>query len=94
MNQTDKIRESEEQLDHWKTEIKKFRIIAEVADKDAQVKHYQIIDEITNKIEAFSDKLDELKKDSAEQLEVLVDDLDKLKDEVHEMIKSARKKIN
>jgi hypothetical protein len=84
----------DEQVDHWKTEIKKFRVIAEVADKDAQVKHYQIIEEITDKINAFTDKLDDLKKDSAKQLEGLVDDLDGLKDEVNEAIESARKKIN
>lgn len=95
MNQTNKIRPTlEEQVDHWKTEIRKFRVIAEVADKDAQVMHYQIIEEITDKISTFTDKLDELKEDSARQLEALVDDLEALKDEVNEAIESARKKIN
>lgn len=95
MNQTNKIRPTlEEQVDHWKIEIRKFRVIAEVADKDAQVEHYQIIEEITDKISTFTDKLDELKEDSARQLEALVDDLEALKDEVNEAIESARKKIN
>jgi hypothetical protein len=38
--------------------------------------------------------LGELKKDSAKQLEALVDDLDRMKDEVDEAIESARKIIN
>lgn len=95
MNQTTNVMHTlEDQVDQWKTEVRKFRVIAEVADKDAQVTHYQIIDEITDKINTFTDKLGELKKDSAKQLEALVDDLDRMKDEVDEAIESARKIIN
>jgi hypothetical protein len=84
----------EDQVDRWKTEIKKFRVIAEVADKDAQIKHYQIIDGITDKITIFTDKLGELKEASTKHRETVVEDLNGLRDEIDEAIEAARKSIN
>ena len=95
MSKTNQVRQTlEDQLDRWKTEIRNFRVIAEVADKDAQVMHYQTIEEITDKINAFTNKLDELKEASVNQAEAAEDELKQINDEINEAIESARKVIN
>lgn len=84
----------ENQLDKWKSEIQKFRIIAEVADKDAQIEHYKIIENISDSEHVVVNKLDQLKESSNEQWEQLKIEIDKAQKQVNDAIEAARTKIN
>ena len=44
-------------IEEWKKEIMKFKVIAEVADPDPQIIHYQIIEDIVAQEEVVSEKL-------------------------------------
>ena len=95
MNNKDEYLEFlEKQVDQWQSEIMKFRLIAEVADKDDQIEHYQIIDDITDQIHAFRNNLDGLKAESAGHWSGFQEKLQILKGKVNRAIDEARKKIN
>ena len=95
MNNKDEYLEIlEKQVDQWQSEIMKFRLIAEVADKDDQIEHYQIIDDITDQINAFRNNLDGLKAESAGHWSGFQEKLQILKGKVNRAIDEARKKIN
>lgn len=95
MEQKDKYIESiEKQIDDWHKELLKFRVIAEVADKDAQVEHYKIIDKITDLQNEVVDKLKVLKDDALENWEAFSDEIQNARAQVNDAIEAARKKIN
>jgi len=95
MEKTDHyIKSLESQLEKWRSEIQKFRVIAEVADKDAQIKHYQIIDEITDSIEAFSRKMEILGDESSIDKDKQKDELEITRERIDQAIGDARTKIN
>jgi len=95
MEKTDHyIKSLESQLEKWRSEIQKFRVIAEVADKDAQIKHYQIIDEITDSIEAFSRKMEILGDESSIDKDKQKDELEITRELIDQAIGDARTKIN
>jgi len=84
----------ENQVEQWRSEILKFRVIAEVADKDAQVKHYQIINDISEKIHSYEEEVDTWKNSSEEQWGIILRQLSEARDQVSSAIEEARKKIN
>ena len=84
----------EQQLERWNSEIQKFRVIAEVADKDAQTGHYQIIDALTDRIGQFADRLEQVKRDPVSLQNRMEDEFEKMKEAIEEAIASARTKIN
>ena len=95
MEKIDKYIESiEKQIDDWHKEILKFRVIAEVADKDAQVEHYKIIDEITDLQSEVVAKLKVIKGKSLENWEALADEIQNARKQVNDAIEAARIKIN
>lgn len=88
------INEIEEQIASWNSELQKFRVIAEVADKDRQIEHYQVIEDITNKQSIVAEKLDEIKESTKVNWEHLASDIEAIRMEVEKAIEAARKTIN
>ena len=88
------IKEVEQQIDNRHGEIAKFRIIAEVAAPDDQIKFYQIIEEIVNKENAVKEKLDDFKKSDGDDLDDLKKEIATLQQRVERAIKEARVKVN
>ncbi len=84
----------ERQQKQWRTEVQKFRVIAEVADKDAQTGHYQIIDGITDDMDRFSQKLGELVDAPSAGKDKLKEELQRIKKRIDQAIEAARTKIN
>lgn len=84
----------ERQQEQWRNEIQKFRVIAEVADKDAQIGHYRIIDEITDDMDRFSQKMEEVVEVSSAGKEKLKEELQRIKERIDQAIEAARMKIN
>ena len=88
------IEEVEKRIDNRNGEIAKFRVIAEVADPDDQIKFYQIIEEIVNKENAVKEKLDDFAKSEKDNLEVLKNEITALQRRVEWAIEEARVKVN
>lgn len=84
----------EHQQEQWRNEIQKFRVIAEVADKDAQIGNYRIIDEITDDMDRFSQKPEEVVEASSAGKEKLKEELQRIKERIDQAIEAARMKIN
>ena len=51
----------EDKIENWEKEIYRFRVIAEEADPDPQVEHYQVIEDIVAKEKAVKERLAKLK---------------------------------
>ena len=88
------VNEMETKIDSWHKEIQKFKIIAEVAEPDAQIKHYQVIEDITKKVIAVEEKLDEFKASDAVNRESLKNEIVTLQQGVDDTIERARVKVN
>lgn len=86
---------AEERLHQWKTEVQKFRVIAEVADKDAQIAHYHVIEQLSDLEKNGMELLDNLKQANDEaQLEQLRRDFDAVGERLEKAIEDARAVIN
>ena len=88
------VKEMEIKIDTWHKEIQKFRIIAEVADPDPQVKQYQAIEGLTEKVAAVIDKLEAYKASEAVDREALKNEIVNLQQDVDDSIEDARVIIN
>jgi hypothetical protein len=90
------VKKIEQQLQDWQDDIFKFRVIAEAEERelDHQIKEYQIIEDIHEKIKAVAEKLDTLKEAGTEQWAEIRNEIDDLSQQVVEAISSARTKVN
>lgn len=94
MNDTTLIQDMAVKREEWQKEIMKFRIIAEVAEPDAQIQHYQIIEDIVTKEQAVVEKMKEYQESEAVDRSALHRELVRLKQRVDEAIEAARVAIN
>jgi len=88
------IKEVERQIDNRTAEIAKFRVIAEVAEPDDQIRFYQIIEEIVKKENDVKEKLDDFEKSGGENLADLKNEINTLQQRVEKAIDDARVKVN
>ncbi|MGB3212041.1 MAG: hypothetical protein WBB19_15160 [Desulforhopalus sp.] len=88
------VSEIEAKIKNWNEEILKFRIIAEVADPDDQIKHYQVIEDIVAKENAVIEKLAVFDESGAVDRGNLKDKIEDLRQIVDDTIEAARVKIN
>lgn len=88
------VSEIEEMIDTWHKEIQKFKIIAEVAKPDAQIVHYQVIEDITKQVTGVNEKLDEFKSSEAVNRESLKNEIVGLQQGVDDAIDAARLTVN
>lgn len=88
------VKEMEAKIDTWHKEIQKFRIIAEVAAPDPQVKHYQVIDGLTEKVAVVIDKLEAYQASGAVDREAFKNEIAGLQQDVENSIEDARVMIN
>jgi hypothetical protein len=84
----------EKQLESWNSELLKFRVIAEVADPDAQVEHYQLIEDIVEKEHSVREKLAELQQAPDNRCDEYISEIMDLWREVDDVIEDARIQIN
>ncbi len=94
MNVNTFVNETAAKIEEWKKELMKFRIIAEVAEPDAQIVHYQIIEDIVAKEQAVTEKLAAYQANDAVDRSGLKSELEVLRQRVEEAIEAARVKIN
>ncbi len=94
MNENTFGEETAAKIEKWKKEIMKFRIIAEVAEPDAQIRHYQIIEDIVAKEQVVGEKLAAYQASDAVDRSALKSELIMLCQRVEEAIEAARVKIN
>lgn len=94
MNENTFVNETAAKIEEWKKELMKFRIIAEVAEPDAQIVHYQIIEDIVAKEQAVTEKLAAYQANDAVDRSGLKSELEVLRQRVEEAIEAARVKIN
>lgn len=90
----DFVREMEKKIEEWKEEILKFRIIAELAEPDDQIEHYQVIEDIVTKENSVKEKLTAFDESGAVDRSNLKNEIEDLQQIVDEAIKAARVKIN
>jgi rubrerythrin len=88
------IEQVEKQIASWNSEMQKFRVIAEVADKDDQIRHYQVFEDIAQMEKQVVKKLDEIKENTTAEWEHLVIEIGDLSRKVDNAIDAARKTIN
>jgi hypothetical protein len=90
----DFLNEMTRKIEKRHEEIVKFRVIAEVADPDDQIRFYQIIEDIVEKEEALKEKLDAFDKSGAVDRTDMADEIEKLQKRVEDAIEAARVRIN
>ncbi len=88
------IKQVAQQIDNRSGEIAKFRIIAEVATPDDQIKFYQIIEELVKKENAVKEKLDDFEKTHGDNSDDLKKEIATLQQRVERAIEEARVKVN
>ena len=88
------IKKVEQQIDNRNEEIAKFRIIAEVATPDNQIKFYQVIEEIVAKENLVKEKLEDFEKSKGDDLDGLKNEITILQQRVEKAIEEARVKVN
>lgn len=94
IDETNFASEIEKKIEKWKEEIQKFRIIAEVADPDDQIKHYQVIEDLVAKEKAVKEKLSAFDESGAVDRSNLKNEIEDLQQIVDNGIEAARVKIN
>lgn len=92
--ETDFVSEMEKNLDDYNAEILKFRIIAEVAEPDAQIVHYQIIEDLTEKENAIKENLAVFNESGAVDRSDLKSEIENLQMQLEDAIEAARITIN
>lgn len=90
----DFVGEVERKIEKRHEEIVKFRVIAEVADPDDQIKFYQIIEDIVEKENAVQEKLAAFDKNGTVDRTDMADEIEKLQKRVEDAIEAARVRIN
>ncbi|GAB6192883.1 hypothetical protein [Desulfocastanea catecholica] len=90
----DFVSEVERKIEKRHEDIVKFRIIAEVADPDDQIKFYQIIEDIVEKENAVQEKLAAFDKSKAVDRTDMADEIERLQKLVEDAIEVARVRIN
>ncbi len=88
------VSEIEKKIDTWHKEIKKFKIIAEVAKPDEQIEHYQVIEDIAKQVTGVNEKLDEFKASSVVDRESFKNEIVVLQQGVDDTIDAARVTVN
>lgn len=88
------IREVEKKIDEWNADILKFRVIAEVAEPDDQIEHYQVIEDIVAKEKTVIEKLAAFEENGAIDRSGLKNGIEILAQSVDDAIEAARVKIN
>ena len=88
------INDMEVKLDYWKHEIMKFRIIAEVAEPDAQIEHYKIIENLVKSEEAIIEMIAEYKESQAVDRTSLKNEITVRRETLDDALEAARFKIN
>ncbi|BDD86193.1 hypothetical protein [Desulfofustis limnaeus] len=87
-------RQVENNLKQWQKDLLSFRILAEEAEPDEQIKHYQVIEEIVAKEDAVKEKLAQMDQSGAVAEESLQEELEALQNDVQKAIDAARVVIN
>jgi len=93
-DETDFVSEMEKNLDDYNAEILKFRIIAEVAEPDAQIAHYQTIEDLTEKENAIKENLAVFNESGAVDRSDLKSEIENLQMQLEDAIEAARITIN
>ena len=88
------VSEMEKRIDTWHKEIQKFKIIAEVAEPDAQIEYYQVIEDIAKQVTGVNEKLDEFKSSGAVDRESFKNEIIDLQQGVDDTIDAARVTVN
>lgn len=91
------IKKIEGQLESWKQEIYKFRIITEEIgeeEPDRQIKYYQVIEDMVNKEKNVAEKLSEIKKSGETEWQQLKSEIEALRESIEHAIESARTVVN
>lgn len=86
-----------EQLESWRQEIYKFKIITEEIgeeEPDRQIKYYQVIEDIVVKEKNVAKKLSELKESGEKDWQRLKSEIETLRVRVDHAIESARAVVN
>ncbi len=94
IDRTDFASEMEKKLDDFNAEILKFRIIAEVAEPDAQIVHYQIIEDLVEKETAIKGNLAVFNESGAVDRSELKSEIVHLQQQLEDAIEAARITIN
>ena len=84
----------DKKIEQWNAEIAKFRIIAEVADPDDQIKHYQVIEDLVTKEKAVAEKLAAFNESTAVDRSDLKNQIEHLQKIIETSIETARVKVN
>lgn len=88
------VSEMDKKIKQWNAEIAKFRIIAEVADPDDQIKHYQVIEDLVTKEKAVAEKLAAFNESTAVDRSDLKNQIEHLQKIIETSIETARVKVN
>lgn len=93
-NENNFVRETNIKIKQWNAEIAKFRIIAEVANPDDQIKHYQVIEDLVSKEKAVAEKLAAFNESDAVDRSDLKNQIKHLQHIIEDAIETARIKVN
>jgi hypothetical protein len=91
------ITKIEEQLESWRQEIYKFKVITEDVgeeEPDRQIRYYQVIEDIVAKEKSVAEKLSDLKKSSETEWHQLKSEIEALGESLSNAIESARTVVN
>ncbi len=81
----------EKNIENWEKEIYRFRVIAEEADPNPQIEHYQVIEDIVAKEKAIKEKFAKLKEQGEPGWnETAMEEFDELQKSLEKAIESAR----
>lgn len=81
-------------IEKWNDEIYKFRVIAEVAEPDDQIEHYEIIEDIVAQKHELIEKLVSFDESGTVDRNHLTEEIESLQQNVEDAIEAARAKIN
>lgn len=91
------IMEIEEELESWRHEIYKFKIITEEIgeeEPDRQIRYYQIIEDIVGKEKSVAEKLSDLNNCGEAEWQQLKSEIEEMRESVSRAIESARAVVN